>query len=375
MNTGRKDLAAQVAQGIRDMLAAGSIASDSYLPPERDLATQNNVSRVTVRRALKRLVGEGLIEAIPSQGYRPVAVAAKPAGAGPVAYVLAQAEPSAPWDFTHEQILSAFNRALISGGRHALAIGCRGKSAEQTMQEVREAGCAGVVLDTSRDDFIAAAAACGLPCVIVDAYAEVPGVDVVIQDNFNGARQAVEFLLARGHRRVAWLGSTPGTAHSRERLAGARAALVEAGLDFAPELTGRFEHGDVEQAQAAAERLLSAAERPDAIVCMWLEAALGAERAIKAGGHAKSRGVELVAWATEREYREVLAPEFLGGAVPATAVWRPEEMARVALERLEARRLNPAAPAVRVDIQVRLVEPAGAEQVLKNGNGLRNGRS
>jgi DNA-binding LacI/PurR family transcriptional regulator len=368
MNTGRKDLAAQVAQGIRDMLAEGSIASDSYLPPERDLATRNKVSRVTVRRALKRLVGEGLIEAIPSQGYRPVAIPSKPAGGGgPVAYVLAQAEPAAPWDFTHEQILAAFNRMLITGGRHALAIGCLGKSAEQTMREVREAGCAGVILDTSRSDFVDAAAACGLPCVIVDAYAEVPGVDVVIQDNFNGARQAVEFLLARGHRRLAWLGASRTTPHGRERFAGARAAMTSSGLDFAPELSGEFEHGDVEQAQAAAERLLAAQPRPDAIVCMWLEAALGAERAIKAGGRAKGKGVELVAWATEREYREVLAPEFLGGTVPATAVWRPEEMARVALERLEARRLNPAAPAVRVDIKVRLVEPAGAEQVLKNG--------
>jgi len=373
MNTGRKDLAGQVVDAIKGMLGDGGIASDSYLPPERDLATQNGVSRVTVRRALKRLVNEGLLEAIPSQGYRPVAARTKPPMSGPVAYVLAQAEPSAPWDLTHEQILSAFNRLLLSSGRHALAIGCLGKSAERTMREIREAGCSGVVLDTSRNDFVEAAADCGLPCVIVDAYAEVPGVDVVIQDNFNGARQAVELLLSRGLRRPAWLGSVRGTAHSRERFAGARSALCDAGLDFPPELIGEFEHGNAEEAEAVAGRLLSRAEPPDAIVCMWLEAALGAARAVRTSD-ARRNGAEIVAWATEREYREVLAPEFLGGTVPAAVVWRPEEMARVALERLDARRVNPSAPAVRVDVRLRLIEPAGAEQVLRNGNGLRNGR-
>jgi hypothetical protein len=79
--------------------------------------------------------------------------------------------------------------------------------------------------------------------------------------------------------------------------------------------------------------------------------------------------VELAAWATEREYRESLAPEFLGGDVPATAVWRPEEMAGLALERIETRAARPGAPAARTDVRVRLVEPQPAEAVLRRRQG------
>jgi DNA-binding LacI/PurR family transcriptional regulator len=292
-----------------------------------------------------------------------------------VAYVLAQAEPEEPWDRTHEQILAALNRELISRGRNALAVGCKGRSPSQVIEEIRGTGAYGLLLDTSRPEFAEAAARSGLPCVIVDAFLEAPNADAVIQDNFNGARKAVEYLILRGRRRLAWLGPTRGNAHCRERFAGARAALFEAGTDFAPDGIAEVPHGDTEKAWEAAARLLAARERPDAIVCMWVESAMGAARAVRAAGLVAGRDVEIAGWATEREYREILAPEFIGGDVPATVVWRPEEMASLALERLDARAKNPLAPAVRVDVRTRLLEPAPAEAVLRGSlaGGKRRG--
>lgn len=368
METNGSRLASKVIKAIKTDWLQAKLKAGEFLPSERDLVTKLEVSRVTVRRALKQLVGEGLIEAIPSHGYRKVKTPPRVGVAGPVAYVLAVAEPDQVWDFTHEQILSAFSRKLFEQGRQTLAIGCKGRPASDVFRELRETNASGVVLDTSRADYVEAAQASRLPFVVVDAHSDLSDVDVVMQDNFNGARLAAGYLVARGHTRIAWIGPTHGLPHYRERFAGAQAALTEAGLAFVPDsLAALSQHDALEPAEAFLSRLLQSADRPTALVCMWQVLTLAAVRVIRRAGLMPGKDVELAAWGTERDYRQMLAPEFLGGDAPATAVWRPEEMAELALARLEIRAQSRSAPPCRTDVKVRLLEPRRAEDVLKNG--------
>ena len=51
----------QLRQLIRDAIAAGTLAEGDALPAERDLATEYDVSRITVRKAIEGLVEEGLL--------------------------------------------------------------------------------------------------------------------------------------------------------------------------------------------------------------------------------------------------------------------------------------------------------------------------
>ncbi|MEO9862769.1 MAG: FCD domain-containing protein [Yoonia sp.] len=55
------DLSAQIAKAIRDGIIAGSLPVDERLPSEAELADQFDVSRPTVREALKRLAAQSLI--------------------------------------------------------------------------------------------------------------------------------------------------------------------------------------------------------------------------------------------------------------------------------------------------------------------------
>lgn len=55
------DLSAQIAKAIRDAIVAGQLIVDERLPSEAELADQFNVSRPTVREALKRLAAQSLI--------------------------------------------------------------------------------------------------------------------------------------------------------------------------------------------------------------------------------------------------------------------------------------------------------------------------
>lgn len=51
----------RLARGLRDAIERGVVRPEEALPPERDLAADFAVSRITVRKALDALVGEGLL--------------------------------------------------------------------------------------------------------------------------------------------------------------------------------------------------------------------------------------------------------------------------------------------------------------------------
>ncbi len=55
------DLSAQIAANIRDAIVSGALIVDERLPSEAELAQKFEVSRATVREALKRLAAQSLI--------------------------------------------------------------------------------------------------------------------------------------------------------------------------------------------------------------------------------------------------------------------------------------------------------------------------
>ena len=57
------------AQQLRERILEGSLSVGSRLPPERDLALQFGVNRVTVRSALARLRTEGLLSVRQGRGH------------------------------------------------------------------------------------------------------------------------------------------------------------------------------------------------------------------------------------------------------------------------------------------------------------------
>jgi GntR family transcriptional regulator len=58
---GRAPLYQQLQRALRSAIAKNVLAPDEALPPERDLADEFSVSRITVRKALDGLVNEGLL--------------------------------------------------------------------------------------------------------------------------------------------------------------------------------------------------------------------------------------------------------------------------------------------------------------------------
>ena len=57
----KTDLSAQIAKAIRDAIVSGQLIVDERLPSEAEMSEQFEVSRATVREALKRLAAQSLI--------------------------------------------------------------------------------------------------------------------------------------------------------------------------------------------------------------------------------------------------------------------------------------------------------------------------
>ncbi|MEV6493407.1 LacI family DNA-binding transcriptional regulator [Actinoplanes sp. NPDC051633] len=101
-----------------------------------------------------------------------------------------------------------------------------------------------------------------VPVVFIDRTPSGVPADAVVLDNSGGARRAVEHLLTRGHRRIAYIGGSPKVTTGARRLAGYRQALKGAGVPFDRSLV-RMNVATVSEARAAATDLLGG--RIDAI--------------------------------------------------------------------------------------------------------------
>src|SRR5260221_478283 len=66
-----------------------------------------------------------------------------------------------------------------------------------------------------------------LPIVLVDRFFSDLPLRYVSSDNVGGARQATEFLLTNGHRRIACLQGLPGTSPNKSRVQGYKEALAK----------------------------------------------------------------------------------------------------------------------------------------------------
>jgi LacI family transcriptional regulator len=137
--------------------------------------------------------------------------------------------------------------------------------------------------------------ASGVPIVFVDRRLDGVPADSVGVNNREASRQAVSHLIALGHRRVALLRANLHADTIVDRADGYREALLKAGLSPDPTLVVESA-STIDDAQAAASRLLDGPGRPDAVFCTNNFMTLGLMQAIADRGLECPRDIAVVSF-------------------------------------------------------------------------------
>lgn len=166
----------------------------------------------------------------------------------------------------------------------------------------------------------------GLPIIVVGRPLHQSAVAYVDAENRDGARTAVEYLIAQGRRSIAHIAGPPDTGVGTDRLAGYRDAMRANGAIDAP-----IAYGDWGQASAAhaMQRLLDQRPQLDAVFAASDVMAAGALRCLNRAGRKVPDDVALIGF-DDHALAQQLRPSL-------TTVRQPvEELATVAVCRLLA---------------------------------------
>lgn len=108
-------------------------------------------------------------------------------------------------------------------------------------------------------------------------------IDWVDVNNRQGGQQAVDHLLRKGYKNIAFIGGSRKEIFNRNRLAGYREALEASGIEYNPEYI-REGGGSKEDGAEMVRDLLKLSVRPDAVICGDNFLSLGAMKAISQAG-------------------------------------------------------------------------------------------
>lgn len=141
-----------------------------------------------------------------------------------------------------------------------------------------------------------------VPSVLVDCYIVDRSLPSVVPDEVQGARAAMNILLRKGHRRIAFINGPERFPASWGRLQGYQEALAEYGIPFDPALVCRGDWWQ-ESGYAHTKQLMRLTNPPTAIFCGndWM--AMGAYDALKEIGLVIPNDVAIVGF----DNRDVIA--------------------------------------------------------------------
>lgn len=191
----------------------------------------------------------------------------------------------------------------------------------------------------------------GTALVFVDRRARHLNADSVVSDNRGGAVAAVQHLLDRGHRRVAFLGDVLSISTAEERLRGYAEALRHAGLQVDDRLI-RTGLRNPAAAVAAVEELLAMDDSPTGIFAGQNLLTIGAVRALRKAG--LERRIALIG------FDDVSLADIVDPAISVVAQ-DPQALGRTAADVLFRRLDGDATPPTHRVIPVRLIARGSGE--------------
>jgi len=310
---------AQLKQHLRDEIRKGRLSE--RIPAERELARAHGVAYMTVRRAVGELVDEGLLVRRPGQGTfvcPPGRVEKRTRNLG---FVLAPAITDGVGNAFYSKVFHGLERAARAHG-HTIIYGAQAsdlvpppprRGADAVPRKVD-----GIVAACLNDPAQVLALTRSVPVVLIDDAVEGVDIPCIRVDNVAASREATLHLVARGHRRIAYLGGSAASIVGRERISGYVQALVESGLPTTAALIHQDTFGFA-TGYAGAKALFATPEPPTGLFCANDVVAFGALKWLHENGRAVPGAVGVVGF-DDLDAAAQVYPALSTVAVPKEAI-------------------------------------------------------
>lgn len=287
----------QVLNHIQSDIRERVLKGGHKLPPEPELAEIYGVSRVTIRKTLTQLANEGLVERRKGKGT----------------FVK---------DLEKKQLadtfcILSFSTNLIESNEYDFGI-LRGivkeLDAKSPLTTIywRENLDLGRLKDSSRGIFLLHPANENIseikriineniPLVFLSSLPEkLKGYHTVSMDNSTGTLEAMEFLIKKGRRKIAFISGLSGKSSVIERFSAYRSSLKEYEVVFNKAYEINMSDSNEEMGYKAAKKLLALKTRPDAIFACTDLMAFGAIKAVKEAGLSVPGDISIIGFDNSR---------------------------------------------------------------------------
>jgi LacI family transcriptional regulator len=249
----------------------------------------------------------------------------------------------------YAEVVVGYEEVAAELGRSVLILSTHGREAVRSKVLDLASRVDGLVIfgRTVRDDVVDEVVAMGVPVVLL-ARPAVVGVDTISAENLASARRLAGHLLDHGYRRLAFLGDPASSSDAAARWEGISGVLAERGIRPRRPVPCAF--GE-EAGRLAARGLLSAGRsRPQAVVCVDDEIALGALLAAEELGLRVPADVAVTGW------DDIMAARYARPGL--TTVRQPMRelggrAARALDERISGNRAAPRHDVVHTDLVIR----------------------
>jgi LacI family transcriptional regulator len=191
----------------------------------------------------------------------------------------------------------------------------------------------------------------GTALVFVDRPASHLDADSVVSDNLGGAKQGVQHLLERGHRRIGFLGDLLSIWTAEERLHGYTQALEAEGVNVDEDVI-RTELRDPDAAARAIREMLGLPDPPTAFFTGQNLLTIGGVRALREAG--RQREIALIG------FDDVSLADAVEPAISVVAQ-DPQAIGRAAADQLFRRLDGDSSPRVHRVIPVTLIARGSGE--------------
>ena len=324
-----------LAERLREELLRNSGQKGYKLPTELELTRQYQLSRQTVRHALRLLEEEGLIQR--RQGSGSYTTGLLP-GTAPrqIAVVTSFLD-----DYIFPNILHDASEVFARQGYSTAVYATENRvsTEREILLRLLEEPVSGLLVEASKtalttpnEDLYQRLRQAGTPMVFLHgAYGELTGVPCVADDNYGGGYRLARHLTDQGHREIAGIFKSDDV-QGPQRYHGAVSAIRDVGI---PIRDGRFAWYDTEDRRHLLEekddRLLASflqkrLEGASAVICYNDEIAFHLIRVLLAAGRRVPEEVSVVSF--DNSYLSQIAP------VPITSLSHRSRMGQVAAEQM-----------------------------------------